>query len=152
VAAVFRAGADDLVDAQKRLLALRAIRKSRNFEPLAVSFKRIRKILEKAGAASSEERRANPELFENAAERELHSAAHAAASKVQSLKRGGKYQEALEVIASLRPVVDKFFDGVMVMAEKEEVRKNRLALLAGLLGEFTTIADFSEIGGEERTA
>ena len=150
VAAVFRAGADDLVDAQKRLLALRAIRKSRNFEPLAVSFKRIRKILEKAGAASEGDRRANPELFESPAERELHSAAQATASKVQTLKRGGKYQEALEAIANLRPVVDKFFDGVMVMAEKEEVRKNRLALLAQLLGEFTTIADFSEIGGEER--
>jgi len=150
VAAVFRAGADDLVETQKRLSALRAIRKSRNFEPLAVSFKRIRKILEKAGVALDGDRRVNPELFESAAERELHSAAQAAASKVQSLKRGGKYQEALEAIANLRPVVDKFFDGVMVMAEKEEVRKNRLALLAQLLGEFTTIADFSEIGGEER--
>jgi glycyl-tRNA synthetase beta chain len=150
VAAVFRAGADDLVDAQKRLLALRAIRKSKNFEPLAVSFKRIRKILEKAGSGAEGDRRVNPELFASAAERELHSAAQAAASKVQSLKRGGKYQEALEAIANLRPVVDRFFDGVMVMAEREEVRKNRLALLAQLLGEFTTIADFSEIGGEER--
>ena len=54
------------------------------------------------------------------------------------------------MIAGLRPVVDKFFEGVMVMAEKEEVRRNRLALLAQLLGEFTTIADFSEVGGEER--
>ena len=150
VAAVFRAGADDLMDTQKRLLALRAIRKSRNFEPLAVSFKRIRKILEKAGVVSDRGRRVNPELFESPAERELHSAAQAAASKVQSLKRGGKYQEALEAIANLRPVVDKFFDGVMVMADKEEVRKNRLALLAQLLNEFATIADFSEIGGEER--
>src|SRR5215831_648291 len=150
VAAVFRAGADDLVETQKRLSALRAIRKSRNFEPLAVSFKRIRKILEKAGVALDENRRMNPELFESTAERELHSAAQAATSKMQSLKRGGKYQETLEAIANLRPVVDKFFDNVMVMAEKEEVRKNRLALLAQLLGEFTTIADFSEIGGEER--
>ncbi len=150
VAAVFRAGADDLVDTQKRLLALRVIRKSKNFEPLAVSFKRIRKILEKAGVAPGGNGHVNPELFENPAERELHFGATAAATKVQSLKRGGKYQEALEVIAGLRPVVDRFFDGVMVMAEKEEVRKNRLALLAQLLGEFTTIADFSEIGGEER--
>jgi glycyl-tRNA synthetase beta subunit len=36
----------------------------------------------------------------------------------------------------------------MVMAENEEVRKNRLALLSELLREFTTIADFSEMGGE----
>jgi glycyl-tRNA synthetase beta chain len=147
---VFRAGADDLVDTQKRLLALRAIRKSRNFAPLAVSFKRIRKILEKAGAVSDGDHRVNAELFESPAERELHAAAQTAAAKVQSLKRGGKYQEALEAIANLRPVVDRFFDGVMVMADNEEVRKNRLALLAQLLGEFTTIADFSEIGGEER--
>ncbi|HET7151113.1 MAG TPA: glycine--tRNA ligase subunit beta [Candidatus Acidoferrum sp.] len=150
VAAVFRAGADDLVDVQKRLLALRVIRKSRNFEPLAVSFKRIRKILEKAGFGAGDDSRVNPELFESAAERELHSASAAAATKVQSLKRGGKYQEALEAIAGLRPVVDKFFDGVMVMAEKEAVRKNRLSLLGQLLKEFTTIADFSEMGGEER--
>jgi len=38
----------------------------------------------------------------------------------------------------------------MVMAEDEAVRKNRLALLSEQLREFTTIADFSEIGGDER--
>ena len=150
VSAVFRAGADDLVDAQKRLVALKAIRKSKNFEPLAVSFKRIRKILEKANLASGETHQVNPELFESAAERELYSAVREAATKVPAQKRAGKYQEALENIAGLRKVVDQFFDGVMVMAENEAVRKNRLALLAELLREFTTVADFSEIGGEER--
>jgi glycyl-tRNA synthetase beta chain len=150
VSAVFRAGVDDLVDAQKRLVALRAIRKSKNFEPLAVSFKRIRKILEKAGVTVGDGRHVNPELFENAAERELYSAVRDAASKVQALKRAGKYQDALEAIAGLRKSVDQFFDGVMVMAENEAVRSNRLALLAELLREFTTVADFSELGGEER--
>lgn len=150
VSAVFRAGVDDLVDAQKRLLALKAIRKSKNFEPLAVSFKRIRKILEKASMAPGDGRHVDPELFEHAAERELYNAVRAAASKVQSQKRAGKYQEALEVIAGLRKSVDQFFDGVMVMAENEAVRNNRLTLLAELLREFTTVADFSEIGGEER--
>ena len=81
VSAVFRAGADDLVDAQKRLVALKAIRKSKNFEPLAVSFKRIRKILEKAGVAIADGRHVNPELFENAAERELYSAVRDAGIK-----------------------------------------------------------------------
>jgi glycyl-tRNA synthetase beta chain len=150
VTAVFRAGADDLVDAQKRLVALKAIRKSKNFEPLAVSFKRIRKILEKANLPVAEGRHVNPDLFENAAERELYTAVRDAASKVQLQKRAGKYQEALEVIAGLRKSVDQFFDGVMVMAENEAVRSNRLTLLAELLREFTTVADFSEIGGEER--
>jgi glycyl-tRNA synthetase beta chain len=150
VNAVFRAGADDLVDAQKRLVALRAIRKSKNFEPLAVSFKRIRKILEKAKLPRGEAHEIQQSLFENAAEKDLFSAVRAAASKVQSEKRNGRYQEALQVIASLRNAVDRFFDDVMVMAENEAVRKNRLALLAELLREFTTIADFAELGGEER--
>jgi glycyl-tRNA synthetase beta chain len=150
VSAVFRAGADDLVDAQKRLVALKAIRRSKNFEPLAVSFKRIRKILEKAGVAIEDGRRVNAELFENDAERGLYSSVRDAASKVQTLKRAGKYQQALEVIASLRKSVDQFFDGVMVMAENEAVRSNRLTLLVELLREFTTVADFSELGGEER--
>ena len=150
VSAVFRAGADDLVDAQKRLAALKAIRKSKNFEPLAVSFKRIRKILEKSNLSAGAGQHVNPDLFESPAERDLYSAVRDAATKVQAQKRAGKYQEALEVIAGLRKAVDQFFDGVMVMAENEAVRNNRLALLAELLREFTTVADFSEIGGEER--
>ncbi len=148
VAAVFRTGADDLVDVEKRLKALKAIRKSRNFEPLAVSFKRIRKILEKANLPAEELQLVNPQLFEKDAEKQLHGAVRKAAASVATNKRAGKYQEALEEIAGLRKVVDSFFEEVMVMAEDEAVRKNRLALLAELLREFTTIADFSELGGE----
>jgi len=150
VNAVFRAGADDLVDAQKRLIAFKAIRKSKNFEPLAVSFKRIRKIIEKANIGPEDSKHVKPELLEIAAERELYAAVREAASKVQIGKRAGKYQEALEVIAGLRKSVDRFFDEVMVMAEDEAVRKNRLGLLSEVLREFSTIADFSEISAEER--
>ena len=150
VNAVFRAGADDLVDARRRLDALRAIRKTKNFEPLAVSFKRIRKILEKSATPAGEPQEVKPELFDGEAERALHSSMHLAIPRVNELKRAGKYKEALEVIAALRPEVDRFFDQVMVMAEDAAVRKNRLALLGELLREFTTIADFSEVGGEAR--
>jgi glycyl-tRNA synthetase beta chain len=47
-------------------------------------------------------------------------------------------------------VVDAFFDKVMVMAEDERVRANRLALLQTLLNEFSTIADFSEMVAEKK--
>jgi glycyl-tRNA synthetase beta chain len=148
VNAVFRAGADDLVDAQRRLQALRAIRKSKNFEPLTVSFKRIRKILEKSNNKDGGSVQAG--LFESDAERELFAAVREAATKVQAEKRAGHYEQALERIAGLRKSVDRFFQEVMVMADVEAVRKNRLALLSELLREFTTVADFSEIGGDER--
>src|SRR5712691_4718109 len=148
VSAVFRAGADDLLDAEKRLTALRSIRKSKNFEPLAVSFKRIRKILEKSNL-KADGHAVQPDLFESDAEKDLFAAGRAAAAKVQLEKRAGHYEQALERIAGLRKSVDRFFDEVMVMAENEAVRKNRLALLAELLREFTTVADFSELGASE---
>jgi glycyl-tRNA synthetase beta chain len=138
----------DLVDAEKRLLALRKVRKSKNFEPLAVSFKRIRKILEKANFKSTDGQAGAPDLFENEAEKELHRAVKDAAGKVQAEKRAGHYSEALETIAGLRKPIDRFFEEVMVMAEDERVRNNRLALLSQVLKEFTTIADFSEIAAE----
>ena len=149
VNAVLRAGNDDLVDVEKRLKALKGIRKSKNFEPLAVSFKRIRRILEKAETGEGV-RLVDPTLFEKDAEKELYAAVRKAAGKVGEDKRAGKYQEALEEIAGLRKVVDQFFVEVMVMAEDAAVRANRLALLAELLREFTTIADFAELAGDEK--
>ena len=144
--AALAAGPDDLVDAMHRMEAIRAIRKTKNFEPLAVSFKRIRKILEKAGPEADWKLPAvRPDLFTEEAERGLHGEAVSSAKEVEQQKRAGKYREALQEIARIRPAVDRFFDEVLVMAEDEQVRKNRLTMLWGLLSEFSTIADFSEI-------
>ena len=64
---------------------------------------------------------------------------------VKALGVEKNYTAALEQIATLRPQVDAFFDAVMVMAPDEAVRANRLALLQRVLGDFSGIADFSEI-------
>lgn len=149
--AALTGGGDDLVDAIRRMEAIRAIRRTKNFEPLAVSFKRIRKILEKAGPESGWKLPSvRPELFAEEAELELHAQAASAMKAVEKEKRAGRYRDALQRIAALRPAVDRFFDDVMVMAEDEQIRKNRLTLLSGLLSEFSTIADFSEIVTTEK--
>lgn len=148
--AAFAAGADDLVDAAERVAAVKAIRHTRNFGPLAVSFKRIRNILEKsAGGVSKVQFTVKPELLREAPEKDLFSAAQKIGTDATRLKKEKKYREALETISRLRPAVDLFFDKVLVMVEEEELRRNRLALLGSLLKEFSTIADFSELGGEE---
>jgi glycyl-tRNA synthetase beta chain len=148
VKAVLEAGHDDLVDAQKRLVALKAIRKSKNFEPLAVSFKRIRKILEKADA-SDLHHRIQEDLLEAGAERELHSAVAAASAKIAADRASRNYLHALEAVAGLRKYVDRYFQEVMVLAEDQPVRRNRLALLHKLKQEVSAIAYLEEIGGEE---
>jgi glycyl-tRNA synthetase beta chain len=57
----------------------------------------------------------------------------------------GQWQDALTEIATLRGPVDGFFDKVMVMAEDQKVRTNRLALLTIIARLFGKIADFSRI-------
>jgi glycyl-tRNA synthetase beta chain len=148
--AAFAASADDLVDAAERVVALKAIRNTKNFIPLAASFKRIRNILEKsAGKLDKAQLEVEPELLWEPAERELHASAQKIGAEATRRKKAGKYREALEVISELRPSVDKFFDNVLVMVEDTRVRKNRLALLRNLLKEFSTIADFSELVSED---
>ncbi|HKV48833.1 MAG TPA: glycine--tRNA ligase subunit beta [Candidatus Acidoferrales bacterium] len=148
--AVFASGADDLVDAVERATAVRAIRNTRNFPPLAASFKRIRNILEKSvGSQDKSYGGVRQDLLKDDFERQLHTAAQRIGEEAGRRRREKKYKAALEKISELRPAVDMFFDKVHVMAEDPEVRKNRIALLGGLLREFSTIADFSELGGEE---
>jgi len=141
VNAVLASGWDDLPDVESRLLALQAVRPTENFEPLAASFKRIRNILKQAQFTGGVE--IDGALFEEDAEQTLYEHYVAVRDAVQA--GGMDYVRKLERIASLRPAVDQFFDKVLVNAPDEKVRFNRLALLHGLLSEFSTIADFSEI-------
>lgn len=141
VNAVLSSGWDDLPDVEERLLAVREVRPTENFEPLAASFKRIRNILKQAqfeGLGDSLEDR----LLESGPERELFEAFEV--TRV-ALKLLPDYRSRLESVASLRPKVDMFFDKVLVNAPDAAVRRNRLTLLHHLLAEFSTIADFSEI-------
>lgn len=150
ISAAFAAGADDLVDAVERVAAVKAIRNTKNFGPLAASFKRIRNILEKsAGALDKGQLNVQHELLWEPAERELYAASQKIGEEATRRKKAGKYREALEVISELRPSVDQFFEKVLVMVEDQAVRKNRVALLANLLKEFSTIADFSQLGTED---
>ena len=55
------------------------------------------------------------------------------------------FENALQVIATLRGPVDAFFDGVMVLAEDKSVRRNRMALLEHIAMLFGKFADFSKL-------
>ncbi len=142
VNAVMAAGFADLKDVGHRLSALRAVRPTKDFEPIAASFKRIKNILrqsEFAGGVVADT------LLVEEAERALYGEFARVRAVVHRLRTEGDYGGALEAIASLRPAVDAFFDQVLVNANDEQVRRNRLSLLHELMTELSAIADFSEI-------
>ncbi|MNU08459.1 Glycine--tRNA ligase beta subunit [compost metagenome] len=63
--------------------------------------------------------------------------------KLEPFFAEGRYQDALVELAELREPVDAFFDNVMVMADDEAVRVNRLTLLSKLRELFLQVADIS---------
>ncbi len=75
----------------------------------------------------------------------LNEAAKALAPEVAKLRQERAYGEALAKIATLRPVVDAFFDKVMVLDPNVSLRGAHLGLIDGVLKGFSGIADFSEI-------
>ncbi len=144
VNAVLAAGADDVRDAIARAEALTAARQSADFEAISAAFKRIKNILRQAeekGFAIGA-----PSTVALAVEaQKLSDAASTLAPKVAELRHRRAYGDALASIATLRPVVDAFFDKVMVLDPDPSVRGAHLALIDGVLHGFSGIADFSEI-------
>ncbi|MBT8077328.1 MAG: glycine--tRNA ligase subunit beta [Gammaproteobacteria bacterium] len=132
-----------LLDFDERLVAVSAFVRLDSAESLAAANKRIANILRQAdhsGKVKIESR-----LFEDEAEKSLHQALQAATADIAPLMRKRAYTDALARLAELREVIDKFFDEVMVMAEKEELRVNRLALLSELRSLFLGVADISRL-------
>jgi glycyl-tRNA synthetase beta chain len=146
VTAVLAADSSDVRDALARAEAVTTVRGSEDFKAVSAAFKRMKNVLAQAkekgiavgGAVDGA-------LLVDAAEKALAERAVELADAVEALRAERRYKAALEQIASLRPQVDAFFDAVMVMAPEEDLRGNRLALLARITGDFSRIAEFSEI-------
>jgi glycyl-tRNA synthetase beta chain len=144
VNAVLAAGADDARDAIARAEALTAARESADFAAISAAFKRIKNILRQAeekGFALGSAKDASLSVEAQ----QLADAAAALAPKVAELRQKRAYPEALTLIATLRPIVDAFFDKVMVLDPDRAVRGAHLALIDEVLRGFSGIADFSEI-------
>lgn len=108
---------------------------------LAAANKRVSNILAKSDAVLNESVQAS--VLKEA--EEIHLATHLVVlrDKLQPFFAEGRYQEALEELATLREPVDAFFDKVMVNADDEALRINRLTLLAQLRELFLQVADIS---------
>jgi glycyl-tRNA synthetase beta chain len=143
IAAVISVSTDNIPNVWQRVAALQKMRGLPDFEPLAVAFKRAVNILRKNNEALADA--PNPTLFVDDSENRLYASYCSVKEKVVQQLAAGDLEQALRVIASLREPVDRFFDDVMVMAEQEDLRKNRLALLQAIASLFASIADFSKI-------
>ena len=121
--------------------ALADFRGDGEFAQLMAAYGRAANLLKNAQPAAE----VQEQLLEEQAERELFAALSAASSKVKSALALRDYLAALRVLASVRPQLDAFFEAVMVMAESEALRGNRLALLQKLVAMTAEMGDLSAL-------
>jgi len=152
IQAALHTGSRDLVALEKRLLALQTVReKSRaQFEATAAAFKRIGNILAQARQKGIAPVGFHQKLCSMPAEKALAAALEQSRERVSTaLAEKEDYLAAYAALAELRPVVDRFFDEVMVMDPDAAQRDNRLALLRSLHELFAPLADFSRLQVEK---
>ncbi|MHB1883233.1 MAG: glycine--tRNA ligase subunit beta, partial [Acidithiobacillus sp.] len=146
IAAVLSRQPYEPLDARQRLEALALFQAEHAAaDALAALIKRINNLLRKE--TLSADWQVDPRHFTDPAEGALWEHWQALAQPVHGQLAKRHYAAALDLLAGLRPPVDQFFDGVMVLAEEPVLRQNRLALLTQLQEAFLRIADFSQLQG-----
>lgn len=141
VDAVITAGFDYVVSVVSRGHALmNAVDHVEDFKTTVESFNRVSNLAAKAGKAA-----VNPELFTETEEGKLYEAWNAIREDYHAALQAADGERSLSLLGGLKEPITGFFDSVMVMAEDEAVRANRLALLSGIDGDLKRYADFTKL-------
>ncbi len=134
---------ESLLDFDRRLAAVQTFARLEQAESLSAANKRIANILRKAGDPQG--LKIKKKLLQDEAEKALFNALENAREKVAPMITVRSYAEALNTLADLKDPVDHFFDEVMVMADDEALKNNRLALLGDIRALFLDVADISRL-------
>jgi glycyl-tRNA synthetase beta chain len=145
--AVVAAGYDDLADAYARAVILQQYRAQPAFAELLAGFTRAANLLKNAASKKilPATLAVEKKLLTEEAEKQLYAASQSVNKQLPKLLADKDYAAALTAIASLRGEIDRFFTYVMVMAPQDELRNNRLALLAQIVDLTKGIGDLSQI-------
>jgi len=135
IRAVLNTGESDILEIDKKIKLLNEIVESSDFKDLSVTFKRIANIIKDFDLNTI---KVDEKLFEKEEEKTLW-------NEFQKVKNYTDLEKKLDFLISLKPLIDKFFDNVMVNVEDEKIKHNRKSLIASIYKEFLDIGDIKEI-------
>jgi glycyl-tRNA synthetase beta chain len=139
--AVLEAGFERPREARERLQALGRMKASPIWDELALAVKRVAKIIQGQDASQ----RLDPDTLALPAERSLYQALVEVRSECLAAFEAWRFDRASELLAGLKPAIDRFFDEVMVMSEVPAERARRLALLSEVGTLFHRLAAFDKV-------
>jgi len=138
--AVLSSGFDDLGAAAARAHALQAASAEPEFLPAVMAATRVANIVTNFPGGE-----VDPSRFQEESERTLWSAYQAAVPAAEAQVQGRDYTALFRTLASLRGIIDRYFEDVLVMAEDEAVRSNRLATVSAVNQLMRRLADFTKV-------
>ncbi len=140
---------DDITILVQKAETLHALRNEPGFTEKIITFSRVVNILPKDMPRNippdQEEKEVNTRIFSHETEKQLHTACQKAGKEIADLSRAGNFRACFERLAEMKPLIDRFFDDVMVMDKNEDIRRNRLNLLTNLARQIWILADFSRL-------
>jgi len=140
VDAVCAVGSVDVVKIFIKVKAMSIFKADKDYEPLAIAFKRARNIIKDFSGG-----KVDASLFIQEAESNLYNSYFEVKKRAAVSIEKGEIYEALKEMARLRAPIDEFFEKIMVMDSDVQIRFNRQSLLAEIFVFFSQIADFSRI-------
>ncbi len=146
VDAAIGAGCSNVKGVEARLNALIDFANSPDYTSSVQTFKRVANIVARQQAEGVMIPAVwRKSLLVEEAEKNLDAVLEEALPTLDHLWNDADYRGILVRLGELRPVVDNFFDHVMVACEDEALRANRLAMLKAMLSRFALIADFAAL-------
>ncbi|ARK29339.1 glycine--tRNA ligase subunit beta [Halalkalibacter krulwichiae] len=125
----------------KKALLISEVREQESFKKVVEALSRVTNISKKV----TDKGEINPKLFEKNEENELYQLYIDLSSKVKQALKENNVQEAYDALASSEPVINQYFDHIMVMAEDEKLRNNRLNQMSALAEIIRSFAQFQAI-------
>lgn len=135
--------AHSLSDINQRVLAVAEFAKSSSAESLVKANKRVANILAKNNINLHHVAEVQANLLSQTEEKALFEAYSVLAESIPALAGNNDYEAVLNQLSSLKDTLDAFFDKVMIMAEDEAVKQNRIALVSHVRKLFLSVADIS---------
>ncbi|MCX7770041.1 MAG: glycine--tRNA ligase subunit beta [Proteobacteria bacterium] len=130
----------DLCNAKKIIEVMDKESRSELFNDLILGFKRVANI-----TRGMENEKFDVSLFKEEVENKLYNSYLKAKESINKIIEKKLFDEIPVVLANLKPVIDEYFESVLVMDKDEIVKNNRLAFLVALRKVFSELMDFTKI-------
>lgn len=129
-----------LKDIKERLDTLQKFKKDKEYNDFLLAIKRVHNIIPEAELPELK-----TALLIEEPEKMLKENLDSVRYVLKSLIEDKKYYEVINLFSSLTTPINHFFDRILVMDEREEIKQNRLALLKEIWRTVSVLADFSKL-------